>query len=130
MYMVVPPKTEKHILFLSPVVTTRELPLILQTLCNFGVTVIDIQRINFDRLQYEGDQMSQHFNRNFGLFRIRGSTYQIPTGFVLKIAREGLTQKYKSRIIPKVAEFLGHLDQQYGSLLYLTSSDKEYKTVK
>jgi hypothetical protein len=74
--------------------------------------------------------MSQHFNRNFGLFRIRGSTYQIPTGFVLKIAREGLTQKYKSRIIPKVAEFLGHLDQQYGSLLYLTSSDKEYKTVK
>ena len=81
-------------------------------------------------MQYEGDQMSQHFNRNFGLFRIRGSTYQIPTGFVLKIAREGLTQKYKSRIIPKVAEFLGHLDQQYGSLLYLTSSDKEYKTVK
>jgi hypothetical protein len=64
------------------------------------------------------------------LFRIRGSTYQIPTGFVLKIAREGLTQKYKSRIIPKVAQFLGHLDHHYGALMYLTNSEKEYKTVK
>lgn len=75
MYLVVPPKTEKHILFLSPVVTTRELPLILQTLSTYGFTVIDLQRLNFDRLQYEGIEMSEQFNRNFGLFKIRGSTY-------------------------------------------------------
>ena len=91
MYLVVPPRIEKHVLFLSPALTTRDLPVVIQTLTENGVSIMDIQRIDFDRLQYEGDQMSRTFNRLYGLFRIRGSTYQIPTGFVLKLASESLT---------------------------------------
>ena len=41
MYLVVPPKIEKQFLFLSPLVTTRELPMIIKTLSEFGVTVLD-----------------------------------------------------------------------------------------
>jgi hypothetical protein len=58
MYMVVPPKTEKQLLFLSPLVTARELPGVLQTLADYGVTVLDLQKINYDRFNYEGEGLS------------------------------------------------------------------------
>ena len=131
MYLVVPPKTEKQIMFLSPLVTTRELPGILQTLVDYGVTILDLQKINYDRFNYEGEGLSTQLNRHFGLFKLRGTTYQIPVGFVLKLARESLQQKYRSKIAFRIdQQVLGHLDRQYGGVMYLTQSEKEYKVVK
>jgi len=90
MYLVVPPKIEKQSLFLSPLVTTRELPNVLQILVDYGVTILELQKINYERFNYEGEGISTQLNRHFGLFRIRGTTYQIPVGFVIKVARESL----------------------------------------
>ena len=42
MYLVVPTKIEKQLLFLSPLVTTKELPGVLQTLVDYGVTILDL----------------------------------------------------------------------------------------
>ena len=121
MYLVVPPKTEKQVLFLSPLVTARELPGVLQTLVDYGVTVLDLQKINYDRFSYEGEGLSAHLNRHFGLVRLRGTTYQIPVGFVLKVARESLLQKYRSKIASRIDhQVLGHIDRQYGGVMYLT----------
>lgn len=50
MYLVVPPKIEKQFLFLSPMITSRELPRVLHVLTEFGVSILDIQRINFEKL--------------------------------------------------------------------------------
>jgi len=59
-------------------------------LTDYGVTILEVQRINYDRFNYEGEGVSTHLNRHFGLFKIRGTTYQIPIGFVIKVARESL----------------------------------------
>lgn len=69
-------------------------------------------------------------NRNFCLFKVRGSTLVIPVGFVLKVAREGLVQKYVSKIQSRLDKQLAHIDKAYGGLFYMTKEPKEYKIIK
>jgi|LauGreDrversion4_2_1035121.scaffolds.fasta_scaffold386639_2 hypothetical protein len=90
MYLVVPPKTGKQFLFLSPLVTANELPRILQVLSELGISILDIQRINYEKFQYEGESMSTRINKKLCVFKVRGSSILNPVGFVLKLAREGL----------------------------------------
>lgn len=130
MYLVVPPKIEKQFLFLSPMITAKELPKLLSILTEFGVSLLDIQKINYEKLQYEGEVMSSRLNRNLSLFKVRGSTLLIQVGFVIKVAREGLVQKYKSKIGQKLDQSLDGLNREYGGLFYMTNSEKEYKTVR
>ncbi len=50
---------------------------------------------------------------------------------MLKLSREGLLQKYRSRLSKLLStSVLPHLDLQYGGVFYLTQSEKEYKIVK
>ena len=130
MYLVVPPRIEKQFLFLSPLVTTRELPCILQTLSEYGVTILELQKINYERFQYEGEGIHEALNRHLCLFRVRGSSLLIPVGFVLKVARESLVQKYLSKVESILKKSISHLDHKYGGLVYMTQSDKEYKVVR
>lgn len=82
----------------------------LHILTEYGVSILDIQKVNYEKLQYEGDQMSSHLNRNICLFKVRGSTLLIPVGFVLKLSREGLVSSYRSKIQQALEKSLDHLD--------------------
>lgn len=130
MYLVVPPRIEKQFLFLSPLVTSRELPSILGVLCEFGVSVLDIQCINYEKLQYEGEGMSSKLNKHLCLFKVRGSTLLIPVGFVIKVSREALVQSYIGKMEKRIARSVDNLDTTYGGAFYLSTSDKEYKVVR
>jgi nucleoside diphosphate kinase len=138
-YLVVPPRVEKQFLFLSPLVTARELPQVLQVLCDFGVSLLDIQKINYERLQYEGEPMNSAFNKNLCLFKLRGSTLLIPVGFVLKLSREALVRCYKGKLSARISRSLKHLQEQSaryitngatGAAAYMSSSEKEYKVLR
>ena len=60
-------------------------------------------------------------NRNLCFFKVRGSTYNIEVGFVMKIARESLSSKFKTTE-KKLVNALSHLSQDFGSLFYLTKT--------
>jgi hypothetical protein len=130
MYLVVPPKIEKHFLFLSPYVTARDLPKLLHLLTEFGISVLDIQKINYEKLQYEGEPMASNLNKNLCLFKVRGSILQIPIGFVLKVAREGLVQSYIGKVHASMQKLLDAKFPTEGGLVFLTSSEKEYKLLR
>ena len=53
MYIVAPPKLEKQYLFLSPLLTMKEVPDIIQKLSENGISVLDIQKIDFQKLEYD-----------------------------------------------------------------------------
>lgn len=75
MYLVVPPRIEKQFLFLSPLITARELPAVIEVLANeFSISILDIQKINYQKLQYESNAISK-LNKNFSFFKLRGNTY-------------------------------------------------------
>ena len=57
MYIVVPARVEKQYMFISPLITTKQLPSVLQVLTDFGVTVLDIQKINYEKFLYEGESI-------------------------------------------------------------------------
>lgn len=51
MYLVVPSRIEKQYLFLSPLITARELPAVIEVLANeYAISIIDIQKINYQKL--------------------------------------------------------------------------------
>lgn len=74
--------------------------------------------------------MSSRLNRNLSFFRVRGSTLQVQVGFVIKVAREGLVNKYRSKIAWRLDQALDGLNREYGGLLYMTNAEKEYKIVR
>ncbi len=49
---------------------------------------------------------------------------------MIKIAREGLVQKYVSKIQSRLDKLLSHVDKTYGGLFYMTREPKEYKIIK
>jgi hypothetical protein len=59
MYTIVPPPIEKHVIFLSPLVTTDFLPIILQRLAENSITICDVQKIDFSRLPYEAGTIEE-----------------------------------------------------------------------
>ena len=54
MYSVVPSPIEKHMILVSPYINNNYLPVLLQKLVENHITIVDIQKINFEKLQYEG----------------------------------------------------------------------------
>lgn len=129
MYLVIPPRLEKQFLFLSPLVTTRDLPSLIQILTDSGLSILDIQKVNYEKLAYEGQGLSC-LNRNLCLFRVRGSTLLIPVGFVIKVARENLVQSFEGKVEKRLGRALDHLDRTYGDLVYMTRATKEYKIIR
>ena len=76
MYLVVPPRLEKQFLFLSPLVSALELPTVLSLLADLGITVLDLQKINYEKFLYESESIQQ-LNKNLALFKVRGTTFNI-----------------------------------------------------
>jgi hypothetical protein len=54
-----------------------------------GISILDIQKVNYAKLKYEEDPFHK-LNRSFCFFKVRGNTYNIEVGFVLRISRESL----------------------------------------
>jgi hypothetical protein len=67
MYVVVPPRIEKQYLFLSPLITQADLNQVLQILSENGTTILDIQKIDYNKLQYDSGDMST-FNKDMSYF--------------------------------------------------------------
>lgn len=129
MYLVVPPRLEKHYLLLSPLITSRDLPLVIDVLCNnYGISIIDLQKINYSKFQHDSPEFLD-LNRNLCLFNIRGSTYNIEVGFVMKIARESLISTFKTAEA-KLQKALINLPQDFGKLFYYTKNHKEFSLVR
>ncbi len=129
MYLVVPPRLEKQYLLLSPLITSRDLPIVIDILCNnFGISIIDLQKINYPKFLYDSPTYLE-MNRNLCFFKVRGSTYNIEVGFVMKIARESLLSKFKTTE-KKLVNALSHLSQDFGSLFYLTRTASEHSLVR
>lgn len=74
--------------------------------------------------------MSTHLNRHLALFKVRGTTLANPVGTVLKLAREGLVQGYRSKVERRLEKTLDHIDKTHGGAFYMTSAEKEYKVVR
>jgi hypothetical protein len=69
---------------------------VIEVLCNgYGISIIDIQKINYAKFQHDAPEYLK-LNRNLCFFKVRGNTYNIEVGFVLKLARESLLSKFKS----------------------------------
>jgi hypothetical protein len=98
MYTIVPGPIEKHVIFLSPLVTTDFLPVVLQRLAENSITICDVQKIDFSRLPYEAGTI-QELNRNDCNFEVRGSTYNIQIGTMVRVARENLHEVLNNLVL-------------------------------
>ena len=74
MEVIVPSKIEKQILFLSPCFPTRKLPLMIRRLAILGVTVFDIQKIDFSTLHYMAGKIDRM--KWEAITCVRGRTYK------------------------------------------------------
>ena len=77
-------------MFLSPYITSKELPIVVNALLDIGITILDIQRIDYTKLQYDNGDFST-FNKDNCFFKVRGTTFNFKVGFILKLAREDLS---------------------------------------
>ena len=75
-------------MFLSPSVPSERLPAILQMFTSMGITVLDIQKIDFSQFQYMAGQIEQ-LQRDTCSF-VRGKSFKSEIGYVIKLARENL----------------------------------------
>jgi hypothetical protein len=86
-----------------------------------GVTVLDIQKIDFSLFQYMAGGIEQ-FNRE-NLAQIRGSTYKMEVGYAIKICRENLGSHFSSQTKNLTMDFDGMIGEySLEQLLYITSS--------
>lgn len=90
----------------------------IQHLADNGVTVLDIQKVDYKKLQYDNGEM-QHFNKDMCFFKLRGSTYSIQVGFVLKLARENLLVQFEN-VNKSLNKYFQNIDFQYGSIFAIT----------
>lgn len=93
--LVAPSAIEKQFLFLSPYITTSKLPAILLRLSLLGVTVLDIQKLEFSKLQYNAGNIDRL--KREAVFQLRGKSFVTDVGFVLKVCRENLASHFKSQ---------------------------------
>ena len=69
--------------------TVREIPEIIQKLSENGISILDMQKIDYHKLEYDSGNFSR-FNKSHCYFSVRGSNFNIHIGYVLKISRENL----------------------------------------
>lgn len=53
MYLLVPPKVELKYLLISPGVQSKDLGVILEKLASNGISILDMQRLDYANLQYD-----------------------------------------------------------------------------
>lgn len=70
-----------------------------------------------------------HFNKNLCFFKVRGYTYNVEIGYVMKLARESLISKF-AVAVKRINKRFEHINRTYGDFLHLTSNPKELKIVK
>jgi hypothetical protein len=98
MYTVVPPPITKHYILVSPLIGNDQLPQVLQRLAESSVTVLDVQKIDFSRLSYEGGAIQNLLRSNCN-FQVRGTRINLEVGFMLRVARENLHELMRNVII-------------------------------
>ena len=126
--LVAPCPIEKHLLFLSPAVPSFKLPNILQRLTTMGVTLLDIQKIDYTRFQYCNGNIEKLAREAF--WSVRGKTYKSSVGFVLKVSRENLKTHFVDNNKFLQQDFDGCLEEHsLEQLIYLTAGHEEYKKV-
>ena len=93
--MIVPNRIEKHLLMLSPYLPASKLPLILQRLATLGITVLDIQKLDYSQFQYLNGGIEDLKRESF--ITSRGRTFKSEVGYVLRLARENLRSHFLSQ---------------------------------
>ena len=124
-----PSAIEKQFLFLSPYITTSKLPAILLRLTLLGVTVLDIQKLEFSRLQYYAGNIDRL--KREAVFQLRGKSFVTDVGFVLKVCRENLASHFKSQQ-KRLQQDLDQLLDEHSAddLLFMTGSHVEYQRLR
>lgn len=126
--MIVPCRIEKHLLMLSPCLPSSRLPVILQRLAVLGVSLLDIQKLDFSKLQYMSGNIGA-LNRE-AFVTLRGRTFKTEVGYVLRLARENLRSHFLCQTKALQRDLEGLLEEHsIDQLLFLTSSQDEYKRV-
>ena len=124
--MIVPSRIEKHLLMLSPCLPSSRLPVILQRLAVLGVSLLDIQKLDFSKLQYMSGNI-ENLNRE-AFVTLRGRTFKTEVGYVLRLARENLRSHFLCQTKALQRDLEGLLEEHtVDQLLFLTSSEDEYK---
>ena len=126
--MIVPNRIEKHLLMLSPYLPTSKLPLILQRLATLGITVLDIQKLDYSQFHYLNGGFENLKRESF--ITSRGRTLKSEVGYVLRLARENLRSHFLSQT-KALERALDQLTEEHtiDQLMCLTSSRDEYKRV-
>lgn len=78
---------------MSPHISSGKLPAILLRLAALGITVLDIQKLEFSRLQYESGNIYKL--KREAIFERRGRSIVSDVGFVLKVCRENLASHFR-----------------------------------
>ena len=124
--LIAPTNVAKHLMFLSPNLPAHKIPVVLQRLSNMGVSVLDLQMIDFSKLQYHAQTISQ-FSRE-GFNNIRGRTFKFQVGYVIKISRENLKSHFLSSRKYWERDLDGALDEHsLDQLFFLTNTNDEYE---
>lgn len=126
--VIVPNRIEKHLLMLSPYLPASKLPLILQRLATLGITVLDIQKLDYSQFQYLNGGIEDLKRESF--ITLRGRTFKSEVGYVLRLARENLRSHFLSQT-KALERALDQLTEEHtiDQLMCLTSSRDEYKRV-
>lgn len=127
--LVAPSPIEKQFLFLSPHVASGKLPAIVLRLAALGVTVLDIQKLEFSRLQYESGNI--HKLKREAIVDRRGRSIASDVGFVLKVCRENLASHFRCQrksLERDLDELLA--EHTVEELMFMTSSHGEYQRVR
>lgn len=127
--LITPTKVEKHLLFLSPSVPCERLPAILQLLTTLGITVLDIQKIDFSQFQYMAGNIEKLKKDNCS--SIRGKSFKSEIGYVIKLVRENLRSMFVEQTKIFKFAFDGLLEEfALEHLMFITGSQEEYKRVQ
>jgi len=101
---------------------------ILQRLAMLGVTLLDIQKLDFSKLQYMSGNIG-NLNRE-AFVPLRGRQFKTEVGYVLRLARENLRSHFLCQTKNFYKDLEGFLEEHtVDQLLFLTSGQDEYKKV-
>ena len=93
-----------------------------------GVTVFEVQKLNFASFQYMAGDIDKL--RREAFTTVRGRIYKSEIGYVLKVARENIHSQFFAQMKNLMIDLDGLLEEyKIDELLYLTSNFDEYKKV-
>lgn len=93
-----------------------------------GVTVLDIQKLDFSKFQYLNHNILNL--KREGFFDVRGKTFKSEIGFVLKLARENLSSHFWSQKKNWLRDLDGLLQEHsFENLMFLSGTQQEYKLI-